>query len=86
MCYPFWGITIMTLLTHYSKYGSTLLGRLSYNCGSGVVNKSSNLKSLKPVITIYSKPTLPTAVTQANSTKEFIPEGLTRSLPYSTTN
>lgn len=33
----------------YSKYGkdSVLLGSLAYNCGSGVVNKSSVLKKLK---------------------------------------
>ena len=33
----------------YSKYGkdSVLLGALAYNCGPGVVNKSSVLKKLK---------------------------------------
>ena len=53
----------------YSKYGkdSVLLGALAYNCGPGVVNKSSILKNSAVVTETSSRNTPPTAATKANS-------------------
>lgn len=43
------GLLTVKFCAMYSKYGkdSVLLGALAYNCGPGVVNKSTVLKKLK---------------------------------------
>ena len=51
----------------YAQYGkdSILLGCLAYNCGPGVVNKSTVLKRSVAIAT-FSNPTPPTAATKAS--------------------
>lgn len=54
----------------YSQYGkdSVLLGALAYNCGPGVVNKSSILKNSAVAIETFSRNTPPIAATKASGT------------------
>ena len=57
----------------YSKYGkdSVLLGALAYNCGPGVVNKSTVLKKLKVATATSSSPTFLIATTRARNIKAY---------------
>lgn len=58
----------------YSQYGkdSILLGCLAYNCGPGVVNKSSILKKLKAGDRNIFKAYTSLAATKANGTSNCI--------------
>jgi len=57
----------------YSQYGkdSVQLGALAYNCGSGVVNKSSLLKNSAEATATPSRNIPPIADTKANSTSSY---------------
>ena len=58
----------------YKAYGkdALLLGVLAYNCGPGIVNKSTILKNSNPATATSSSLIPPTAAIKANSTNNSI--------------
>ena len=72
----------------YSQIGkdNVLLGALVYNCGPGVVNKSSILKKSAEATATYLRNTPPTAATKVNTTNNSTNAGKQSLRSYSIAN